>query len=112
MWTLRYRSGDTALTKILNCVLWEPRGATLDSVPVWWWWGGVGSQQSHWSGAGVRLHSAFKGRGPSQWRKEHRWDLETLRQAVQLRRRSQSWVMGLGAGGRENGREEGRPSVS
>lgn len=36
MWTLRYRSGDTALAKILNCVLWEPRGATLDSVPVWW----------------------------------------------------------------------------
>ena len=24
----------------MNCVLWEPRGATLDSVPVWWWWRG------------------------------------------------------------------------
>lgn len=49
MWTLRYRSGDTALAKILNCVLWEPRGATLDSVPVWWWgWGrGVLGVSSH-----------------------------------------------------------------
>ena len=84
MWTLRYRSGDTALAKILNDL----------------------------SGAGVRLHPAIEGRGLSQWRKEHRWDLETPRKAVQLGKGCQSWVMGLGAVGRGIRREEGRPNVS
>ena len=71
---------------------------TLDSAPVRWS-GDVGKQQSHQSGAGVRLHPAVKRRGLSLQRKEHRQGLEAPRQAVQLVRvmvrGRQSWGMGV-----------------
>ncbi|KAB0407026.1 hypothetical protein E2I00_016234, partial [Balaenoptera physalus] len=65
----------------------------VDSSPSWWpeeqrkdgvrWSGDVGKQQSHQSGAGVRLHPAVKRRGLSLQRKERRQGLEAPRQAVQ-----------------------------
>ena len=112
MWTLRYRSGDTALTKILNCVLWEPRGATLDSVPVWWrWWG-------CWESAVTRERS--RGKTSSSHQGERALPVEKRAQVgfgdpeagSPAEGKVSRLGYGVGAGGREIGREEGRPSVS